>query len=135
ALPPAIPGAPGVIDGAVGTTSADTMGTTAPATWVASSSSSLVTSGRMGMVLRPTGWDLVAKVNLPTEPGRYRLTMALRNARGRPISPKNVPAFKPMIVSIAGPYRVGFDAPPTLSPGDRAVTFGVTNTGRSEERR
>ena len=131
ALPATLPGAPGVLDVAAGAASADPMGATAPATWVASSSSSLVTSGRMGMVLRPTGWDLVAKVNLPTEPGRYRLTMALRNARGRPISPKNVPAFKPIIVSIAGPYRVGFDAPEALQLGDRAVTFGVTNTGRA----
>jgi hypothetical protein len=108
------------------------MGTTAPAVWVAGQSPSIGTSGRMGMVLRPTSWDLVAKVNLPTEPGRYRLTLALRNARGRAISPKNVPAFKPIIVSIAGPYRVGFDTPATLSLGDRAVTFGVTNTGRAD---
>ncbi len=131
ALAAGVPGAPGSLVGATSTPAADPMGTTAPATWVASSSASLVTSGRMGMVLRPTGWDLVAKVNLPTEPGRYRLTMALRNARGRAISPKNVPAFKPMIVSIAGPYRVGFDAPEALELGDHAVTFGVTNTGRA----
>jgi hypothetical protein len=128
ALPASLPGGP---TGAVTDSSADPTGTTAPATWVAASSPSIGTSGRMGMVLRPTGWDLVAKVNLPTEPGRYRLTMALRNARGRAISPKNVPAFKPIIVSIAGPYRVGFDAPKALELGDRAVTFGVTNTGRA----
>lgn len=130
-VPAALPGAPGSLDGTAGVTLADPMGTTAPASWVAEMSSSLVTSGKKGMVLRPTGWDLVARVNLPTEPGRYRLTLALRNDRGKLFSPKNVPPFKPIIVSVAGPYRVGIDAPEALELGDRAVTFGVTNTGRA----
>ena len=82
-------------------------------------------------------------MNLPKEPGRYRLTMALRNARGRPISPKNVPAFKPIIVSIAGPYRVGFDAPEAPGTGrssghvrrDEHRTSGVDRHDRSGRRR
>jgi hypothetical protein len=123
-------GAPAALAGAAGAPVTDPLGTTAAATWVAGISPIVVTSGRKGMTLWPAGWVLIAKLNLPTEPGRYRLALSLRDGRGRAVSPKNGP-FIPIIVSIAGPYRVGFDAPPTLSPDDRAVAFGVTNTGRA----
>jgi hypothetical protein len=133
AVTPSAPRVPPWLAGVAPAEPPDPIGATAAAIWVPSSSPSIVTSGRMGMALRSRGWDLITKVNLPKEPGRYRLTLALRNGRGsRPISPKNVPAFKSIIVSVTGPYQVGFEAPAKLSVDDRAVTFGVTNAGTAD---
>lgn len=93
------------------------------------SSPPVVTGGRKGVVLRASGWNLSAQVAVPTEPGRYRLTVTLRDGRGRAIGRKTALPFLSAIVSVAGPYRVSFDTPATLPMSDPGVTFGVTNTG------
>lgn len=89
----------------------------------------LVTGGRKGVVLRASGWNLSTQVVVPTEPGRYRLTVTLRDSRGRAIGHKTIQPFVSTVVSVSGPYRVSFNAPATLPITDPAFTFGVTNVG------
>lgn len=88
-----------------------------------------VTGSPTGVRVTARGWRLVAQVVVPIVPGRYRLTVVLRDAAGKPILRRIVKPFTPTIVSVQGPYRVSFAAPATLGIADRSVSFGVANIG------
>jgi hypothetical protein len=95
-------------------------------------SASFATGSPIGVRLTASGWNLVGQVVVPLVPGRYRLSVTLRNAAGKAILRRIVLPFTPTIVSVQGPYRVRFDAPATLAIADRSVSFGVTNTGTEQ---
>ena len=83
-----------------------------------------------GTPLTAAGWALSANVNVPTTPGRYRLTVTFHNAAGRAIGARSVRPFTPIIVSVGGPYRVHFAAPAAIPfGGAQTVAIGLTNIG------
>ena len=94
-------------------------------------SAPIVTGSPKGAPLLSGDWNLHARIVAPTAPGRYRLTLTLRDRTGKAIGPRLVRPFLPMIVSVGGPYQATFDAPQRLGMGDRVLSFGVTNTGRA----
>ncbi|MEA2630174.1 MAG: hypothetical protein QOE66_393 [Chloroflexota bacterium] len=94
-------------------------------------SAPIVTGSPKGAPLIGGDWNLHTRIVAPTAPGRYRLTLTLRDRSGRAIGPRLVKPFLPMIVSVGGPYQATFDGPQSLAMGDRILAFGVTNTGRA----
>ena len=107
------------MEGSLGTTSSGPAFVSAP----------IVTGSPKGAPLTPGDWNLHARIVLPAAPGRYRLTVTLRDRSGKVIGPRSVRPFLPMIVSVGGPYQAAFDAPTSIAMADRGVSFGVTNTG------
>jgi hypothetical protein len=91
----------------------------------------VVTGSPKGAPLTPGEWNLHTRIVAPTAPGRYRLTLTLRDRTGKAIGPRAVPPFLPMVVSVGGPYQATFDAPTSIAMGDRVLSFGVTNSGRA----
>lgn len=91
----------------------------------------IVTGSPKGAPLTPGDWNLHTRIVAPTAPGRYRLTLTLRDRTGKVIGPRTVRPFLPMIVSVGGPYQATFDASQSIDMGDRGVSFGVTNSGRA----
>ena len=90
-----------------------------------------MTGSPKGAPLTPGQWNLHTRIVAPTAPGRYRLTLTLRDRTGKAIGPRTVRPFLPMIVSVGGRYQATFDAPTSIAMGDRVLSFGVTNTGRA----
>jgi hypothetical protein len=91
----------------------------------------IVTGSPKGAPLIGGDWNLHTRIVAPTAPGRYRLTLTLRDRTGKAIGARAVRPFLPMIVSVGGPYQATFDAPRSIALGDRVMSFGVTNTGRA----
>lgn len=91
---------------------------------------SFVIGSHKGTLLTAAGWALSTKVNVPTAPGRYRLTVTFHNAAGRAIGARSVRPFTPLIVSVGGPYRVHFTTPAAIPFGSaQTVAVGVANIG------
>jgi hypothetical protein len=109
----------GGMEGTLGTSSSGPAFASAP----------IVTGSPQGSALIPGAWNLHTHIVLPSAPGRYRLTLTLRDRSGKVIGPRTVRPFLPMIVSVGGPYQAAFDAPTNIAMADRGVSFGITNTG------
>ncbi len=118
-VPPFVASSRGVTAGALGTRPGGP----------ASGSAPIVTGSPKGSPLTPGAWNLHTRIVVPTEPGRYRLTLTLRDRSGKRIGPRTVAPFLPMIVSVQGPYRATFDAPDAIAMADRVLSLSVTNTG------